>query len=465
MGQELIAAPAPAKADLRTELEIFNSLNDFNNQCLGIGNSYGPGTQVSQTDTMMLNLRWYLVSNNRQLLSQSYVEHGIVQTLIDQPVDDAFGQGFSISTDQLEPQEIEELFQEMEGLGAITGLIEACKWARLYGGGAVLLITEQNPREPLNVEDFSEDSLIEFRGVDLWELYGDQLNTGLTQSLTVRDESENMYSYYGHPVHASRVLRIEGRKAPSFIRPRLRGWGMSELERLVRSLNSYLKNQDLIFELLDEAKVDVYGITGFNSAMLQKDSTNATAKRIQLANMLKNFQSALVMDATDTYEQKQITFAGLAEMLLQIRQGVAADMKMPMTKIFGISAAGFNSGEDDLENYNSMVNSEVRAKVKRHAVELAKICCQKKYGFIPDDLTITWPPLRVMSAEQEEKIKNDKFNRVLSTYTSGLMADKEAKQSINTDGLVAVELDENAAALPPLGIDVLTPKDKVENPK
>lgn len=148
------------------------------------------------------------------------------------------------------------------------------------------------------------------------------------------------------------------------MRNRFRGWGMSELEKLMRSLNQYLKNQDLIFELLDEAKIDVYKIKGFNAALLNSAGTQNVAKRIQSANMIKNYQSALTMDLEDEYEQKQITFTGLAEMLVQIRQGIAADLKMPVTKLFGISAAGFNSGEDDIENYNAMIEGEIRSRLK-----------------------------------------------------------------------------------------------------
>lgn len=463
----MTTALVPTGAEkLQRELELANGLNDLVCTLGGIGGGMGQtGTQVSQTDTMFVNLRWYLVSNNRQLLSQTYVEHGIVQTLVDQPVDDAFRAGFVIKTDQLDPQEIEQLMIEAEKVRAIDALMQGSKWARLYGGGAVLIITEQDPREPLNVDDIGEDSLIEFRGVDLWELYWDNINTGVVSSIVAApDNDEQYYSYYGHKVHYSRVLRIEGKEAPSFVRPRLRGWGMSELERLVRSLNQYLKNQDLVFELLDEAKVDVFKIKGFNSSLLTKDGTTRIANRTMMANMLKNFQSALTMDAEDDYEQKQLAFGGLAEILLQIRQGIAADLKMPMTKLFGISSAGFNSGEDDLENYNAMVEGEVRRKVKFHLVELLKIVAQRKFGLWIDDLTIDWEPLRVMSAEQEEKIKTEKFNRVMSSFTAGLADAKEAKQSINTDDLVAVELDESRDALPPLGIDALANPNKVENP-
>ena len=54
------------------------ALCDQINSGFQLGNEWGP--QISQADTMFDNCRWYLISNLRQLLSQIYVEHGIVQT-------------------------------------------------------------------------------------------------------------------------------------------------------------------------------------------------------------------------------------------------------------------------------------------------------------------------------------------------------------------------------------------------
>ena len=50
---------------------------------------------------------------------------------------------------------------------------------------------------------------------------------------------------------------MKGLTAPSFLRPRLRGWGFSVVEKLVRSINQYIKATDLGFEVLDEFKLDV----------------------------------------------------------------------------------------------------------------------------------------------------------------------------------------------------------------
>lgn len=453
----------PNEEQMMSEELLINSLSGLCEQLNG-QNVYGMGScgpEISQVNTMFDNNRWYLISNLRQLLSQVYVEHGIVQTLVDQPVDDAFRAGFEVKSAQLDANDVEKLLIWCERNRVIHGVMQAIKWARLYGGGAVLIVTDQDYEKPLDISAIKEDSPLEFRPIDMWELFASVQNVvgTLIPGGALGENRGDHYDYYGRRVHKSRVFRVIGKEAPAFIKPRLRGWGMSELERLVRSLNQYLKNQDLIFQLLDEAKVDVYKIKGFNAAMLQQSGTNNIAKRIQKANQMKSFNSAITMDAEDDYIQKQITFAGLADVLLQIRQGIAADLKMPMTKLFGISAAGFSSGEDDIENYNSMIEGEIRNKNKFTLVDCLMIASQKVFGFMPDDLMVTFNPLRILNAKEEEEVKDSQFNRVMAVYNGGLADAKITKKAINKDSLIGEELDENSEALPPIGLDVQDPKD------
>jgi uncharacterized protein len=167
-----------------------------------------------------------------------------------------------------------------------------------------------------------------------------------------------------------------------------------------------------------------------------------------MANQLKNYNNALTMDTNDEYEQKQIAFSGLAEVLVQIRQGIAADLRMPVTKVFGISAAGFSSGEDDIENYNSMIEG-VRAQYKYAVINILQLICKKMFGIMPDDLTITWPSLRILNAKEQEEVKDKQFARVMMAYQSGLIEAKEAKASINKDSLLPIEIDEKLEASAP----------------
>lgn len=413
-----------------------NSLADFSASFGNWGVFGHPFTpQNSRLETMFINTRWSLISNFRSVLAEAYAEYGIVQTLVDQPVSDAFSTGFNIITDSLDDSQKRRLQVYLEKNRIVQEIQKACNWARLFGGGGLVIMVDQKPDEPFNVKLLNPDSELEFRAADMWELYKDQHNIWNPWE----DNREDLfYNYYGVRLNRTRVLPICGKEAPSFIRPRLRGWGMSELERVVRSINSYLKNQDLIFELLDEAKIDVYQLNGFNTAMLTQAGTKRAESRVQLSNSLKSYLNALILDTNDKYEQKQLSFNGLSDILTQIRQGVASDLRMPMTKLFGVSSAGFNSGEDDIENYNSMIESEIRSKVKFIVVQVLEICCQKLFGFIPDDLMIEFKSLRVLSAEQEENMKNSMFNRLIQAYANGLLSEEKFKIACNNLDLLGV---------------------------
>ena len=215
-----------------------------------------------------------------------------------------------------------------------------------------------------------------------------------------------------------------------------------------------MKNQDLIFELLDEAKIDVYQLNGFNRAMLTPQGSRGAEERVRISNTLKSYLNALVLDVTDKYEQKQLSFNGLSDILNQIRQGVAADLKMPMTKLFGVSAAGFNSGEDDIENYNAMIESEIRSKVKYIVVEVLEIVCKKLFGFVPENLYITFKSLRILSAEQEENMKNSQFNRLIQAYANGLLSAGDFMVGSNSANLLPVQFTQaQITAFSGTGID------------
>lgn len=421
------------------------------------GPNPGGGVTLSQLYTLFKNTRWYLISNLRQIVSQVYVEYGVIQTLIDLPVDDGLRGGAHIKSKQLSSEDIDQLETNLERENLIHGVVgQTIKWNRLYGGAATLIIDGTDWETPFIIENLKQGDPLSFRSVDLWELYATRQNTddyseaidvdpSVAGSVVIPDAERmlpgSMYNYYGKKIHASRVMIMTGLVPPSFVRPRMRGWGMSELEKVIRSLNQYLKSNDLTFEVLDEYKIDVFKIKGYASTILTPQGKMAVDKRIRDTNVSKNYNKAIAMDSQDDYIQKQLTFAGLADTMKEIRMQLAADLRMPLTKLFGISAQGFNSGEDDLENYNAMIESTVREKAKPEILKLVEIKCQQLFGFIPDDLKIEFDSLRVLTSEQEENVKTQKMNRLLAAFDKGLIGPEDFKDACNKDQLLPVQLD------------------------
>lgn len=424
---------------------------EFNNSLLGVTMGIRtPQNQIAQQDTIDVNLRRYMISNNRMLLSYLYVELGLVQTLIDQPIDDAYSALPSVSSKELTLDDIKKL-QDFMMAGWFDVFKQSLKWGRLFGGSALFInVAGQKASKPLDIRKLRPGDKVEIYAMDRWEM---QLipssNLMFPYQITSTTIPTDEYIYlYDKEVHQSRIKIFKGKMAPSILRPQLLGWGMSEIERLLRSMNCFLKNQDVIFELLDEAKVDVYKIQGFNAALGNDETQRRIENHIRISNSLKNYLNAVVMDKDDDYVQKTMHLSGLADMGAQNQQNVASDLKMPLTKLFGMSSAGFNSGEDDIENYNAMLESEVRAKSAHSLYDLYHIACMLLFGFIPSDLSFELPPLRTLTAEQVENVKNSKFNRLIQSFQVGALTPEQFLRACDKDNLLGVEFAEELADTP-----------------
>lgn len=418
------------------------------------GNQGAPGTErIEGSETLFKNLRWYFISNMRQLLNEMYVEIGLVQTIVDVPIDDGLRGGVMFKSKQLDEGQLEFLQNSLDRDNDLDTAGQAAKWNRLFGGAGILILTDQDPESPIDIDSITPDTPVEFRAADMWELTWDQQNTE-GYDPTLQSEDFEHYSYYGERVHKSRVMRLKGLIAPAFLRPRLRGWGFSVVEALVRSINQYLKATDLAFEVLDEFKIDVFKIKNLVSSLMSPNGEEQIRRRVQLANWQKSYQNALTMDSEDDWDHKQLSFAGLGDAMKEIRMQVSADMRMPMLKLFGISSGGLNSSsEDEIEVYNAMVESQVRNKLKYDLLRMAEIKCKKLFGFIPDDLSLEFQPLRVMSSEQEENVKTQKFNRLMQAKQAGELTAKEFREGCNKSEVFDISLDMDDALIQELEDD------------
>jgi len=402
--------------------------------------NYLSGSQLSTYGPIDAKNNYSLISLNRTVLTYLYSGSGIVRRAIQIPVLDGMSKGVEIVTDEADHEEIKQVEKWLRKKKFFQQIINAKTWARLYGGGGIVINSGQNPEEELNIEDLDED--IEFYAVDRWQLSTTKMIGHEVENVFMGFGNEEYYYLYSEKVHESRVMVMKGVEAPSYIRRQLRGWGLSVCESAIRDLNNYLKTDDVLYEILDESKVDIYYIKGLANKLLTTGGTSAIQQRVQAANQIKNYLSALLLDEQDRYEQKTLTFAGLAEIKKENRIGIAGAWNMPVTKLFGISAAGFNSGEDDIENYNAMVESEIRQDIEDSIHLGYEIGFQVLFGYIPK-FDIKWPSLRIVSDKEDEEVKASKANRLLAFYQNGLPW-KNVLAQAKKDELFTIEIDEDA---------------------
>jgi len=427
------------------------------------GGMYGTAALSSQYE-WFTNTAYTLISLQRILLSYAYVLFGPMRTLVDQPINDAFAGGITIETDEVDPEDIQALHKELKKLLVIKKTRTAMRWDRLFGGAGIIINCEQDFTKEFEPDKIKENSKLQFISADRWELMWQGVpnspnatfayfpGSGYSYGVDSNEILDNEEFRANIPkIHQSRVCKIISEEAPSLVRQRLQGWGMSVIECVIREMNSYFKENNVVFELLDEAKVDIWKINKFNANVLNAIARNQTVGRIQIAQQMKNFLNAVVLDKEDDYEQKQVSFSGLPEILEQIRIGMAAAIRMPMSKIFGLASSGFSSGEDDLEVYNAIVDDQ-REKAEEVLEKLIPIVMRKVWGFEPDAWSIKWKPLRKLKATEEEEVNAGKFARVQWYYTTGLANVVETNQLLKQEGLLEMELEsaKTGIAEPPM---------------
>lgn len=421
--------------------------------------------QNQRTDTMIINNRYYAISNDRSTLSWSYNTHSFIRTMIDQPIHDAFTKGIIIDSGQLDPNDIQKFYNAIEQHDIINKFKQACIWAELFGGAGLVINIGGDPKQILNIEDIDKNTSIDFYPADLWELslinmhsYGDPkpyIDDDITikfnrevaeQNIEQRPEHPSMrkipYIFYGVPLHQSRVIPLRGDEVPSLNRPIYKGWGASRLEETVAPINAYLKARQAIFSYLDKSLIEIYKIKDFNMAGATIEGSIAMQQRLRLSNQLKNYENAIIIDTLDDFQQMTIDMNGINTMLEQVNKDLCMALRTPFNKLFGDSATGFSSGEDAMENYNSMIESKVRTRYNRQLLLVLKILSKKIFGYVVDDLQLSFHPLRVLNAEQEENIKDKKFTRIIELYDRGLIKSKEVIQQINLADIFDTEIEE-----------------------
>lgn len=382
-----------------------------------------------------------LISLNYIPIANMYKSNGFVATVVDLPVSDAFRNGgFEIDSNILTSEELLQLEEKMSDCNDIETLKDCIRWGRLYGGGCILISAGKTNDSFFNPETVYNKE-VNFYAVDRWQCIAQGTSLQLSEKFNLQDNLRHENGT-GIIFDKSRVLTYTGKTQPYYIRNMLQGWGTSILEDVIPHLNQYLKANNVILELLDEAKIDILKISGLANLLASADGEQLVKRRASIAAQEKNYKSMLVMDSEDDYDHKQMSFASLDNILDKIFLMICSCLRIPYSKVFGKGANGFSSGEDDLENYNAMIDSEIRVPVTKILKQMIDIRCYQLFGKKDESLKIIWKPLRVLSEKEEQEIKNSKINSFIQLKNAGILSAKQVAEKLSNEDIIAFSEEE-----------------------
>lgn len=437
----------PAGAQQNTEAA--NVLDAFSNPLFRLG--YGSQSPMEATEYPLTRM-----TDNYALLNSLYRDNWVVQNVVGLMVDDMLREWYKLKGGAT-PEQQDALDQVERRTQLRARLNEGLRWGRLYGGAAGLIQIEgqEDLSKPLDLELVYPGS---FRGLyilDRWQ--------GITPNMELVFEggdpipkSYSITDAEGHTVvnvHHSRVIRFTGRDLPYLERVAEMYWGESEMEALYKDVVAHDNVSANMAALTFQANVNTMEVKGMEQ-MLSMASPEVQRRFwavMQAQSVLRtNYGTQLVEQGTKL-TNTQYHFNGLQEVYESMCLNLCGASHYPMTKLFGRSPGGLNStGESDLRNYYDYVDSQREAKLRPALEKLLPVLCMSAWGFVPDDLAVTFPPLWTPTAKEVAEIAKTKSEAVVAGFQAGLYdkpaAMKELKKLEEETGMFGSITDEEIAA-------------------
>lgn len=289
----------------------------------------------------------------------------------------------------------------------------AMRKARLLRGSAIYMgLKGANPEEPIEFDKIKQGDL----------QYLNVLNRrDVTAAEVIKDVTSEFYGepeYYevASPGQAG-ILRIHPSRMIRFIGAEVLdedsnndNWGDSILQLVYDAVQNAGSVQQHISSLVAEAKTDVIYIPQLSQFLRDPVTTRQLTDRFAYANQMKSMFNMVLLEGngTDTgekWEQKQINFGQLPELVQQFLQIAAGAADIPVTRLLGQSPSGLNAtGDGDIRNYYDNVSARQRTELTPRLQRLDEVTIRSALGVRPEEIYYTWNPLWAVSQKEKADI-------------------------------------------------------------
>ncbi len=339
-----------------------------------------------------------------QQAEAAYRSSWLVRKIIDIPAKDMTRAWRDWQADE---KQIEALEKEERRLQLRDKVKRALVLSRLFGGaGLILGTTDPDPMQPLNPATIKAGGLTYVHA-----MAPHQFSTGEI-ILDPADQWFGKPSYFqintnnGQVIklHPSRVVDFVGQRAPegAFHHTTTGStfWG----DPIMQSVGDAVKNADTaqagFAALIDEAKLDIIKIPDLMDLAGSDEGETRLIQRLQLAATGKSTWRALLMDADEEWEQRQVNWAGIPDVMRSFLEVVSGAADIPITRFLGQSPKGLQStGDGEVRDYQDKVKADQHEILTPALDRIDDVLIPSALGSRPAEVYFEFAPL----SEPDEK--------------------------------------------------------------
>lgn len=322
---------------------------------------------------------------------------------------------------QAVPDEITLIEAEEKRLHLRQKLYEARWKARLFGWCAIYISDgTSDPKLPLDPTKLRKGGIKFLNVMPKWHFKHDNLQIDRDPQsetfghpiyyVTAENSTANGILLPQIEIHPSRLVIFKGDPTPDdgeLGSLSVDGFmlGESVLEgrfTAIRNADSAAAN---IASLIYEAKTDVISIPDLMENLRANDYAERLMSRFSLAATAKGINGVLLLDAQETYDQKNVALTGLDSLLDRFLQMVAGASDIPVTRLLGVSPGGLNAtGEHDLRNYYDFVQALQENEISPALLRLDECLIWSALGNRPQEVHYVWASLWQISDKERAEI-------------------------------------------------------------
>lgn len=323
----------------------------------------------------------------------------------------------------IDEDQITAIEEEEKRLDLRRKLRKAMILARKDGNSVILLGTGGNAATKLNIEALRKDGLKYITVLSKTDIYPRERDRDPISPTFDEPTWWELNNEARTRVHPSRVIKFTG--SPILENYTWDGWnGESLFAVMERAVTNNDQIAGAIAALVDEAKVDVIAVENLMANLATDAGEGLLVRRFSAVNTLKSIVNAMVIDAKDVHTQKTLTFQGLTDIQQGAQGIVAALADIPVTRMWGRSAAGMNAtGEGDLRNYYDGIRSTQTVDLTPTIYPLDELLFRSALGDRPEELFYEWNPLYQLSEKEAAEVENTMADAATKLASSGLVPD------------------------------------------
>lgn len=390
---------------------LFDGLKDF---VTGLG---GPRDRtVTQTYAALRTL-------SLEEIETMYRSDWLAGKIVDIIPQDMVREGRAWQAPNAEITQLEEL-EHSRPVNLWPKMYEALVRSRLLGGACIFIgMREQSPSVPLEVEKTKKGDLAYLNVLDRSLLSWEEIDLD-PQSL-----------WYGEPkmwlvsngqggslrIHPSRMIHLDGKPVytrPASLTPESGVWGDPVLQRVYEAVKNAASVQQHVAGLVPDSRNDVIYIPGLGDILKNPVEQKKLTERFGYARTMKSMFNMLLLEGNgvtgaggrgETWNQRQVSFAELPELIRQYLQISAGAADIPVTRLLNESPSGQNAtGESDLRNYYDHVRSLQNLVLGPKMLDLNQIIIMSALGTRDGKIFARWNSLWSLSPTEQAIVFKDK---------------------------------------------------------